>query len=601
MTAAAAAHDWTLAIDFGTSNTAAAHTNPVHGTVEAVSLAHDSTTMPSAVYIQDPSTILTGNAALDAAQADPVGYVASPKRVIPQGNFQVRGEDVPASAPVAAVIRAVIERASRAHEATPPARVVLTHPEAWSDKEIGTLLNAAQEAGIALSRIQTISEPVAAAHYYAASGAVDAGDTIAVFDFGGGTLDVAVLRAAEDGSFRVVAAEGDSALGGRSFDYALRRWVERQLEDEYPDLYEHVRTAPVAEQHQLDTSVRRAKELLSDASSATITVSGGGEQARLLITRAEFESLIEPQLERAAAVTREALEAAGVHEAQELKALYLTGGTTRVPLVQEVLKDLGPVSTLDDPKTVTAQGALVALAEPAEPAAPAAEEPVSEDPAQRSGTVAVRGPRNVDALPAPRRASRAKSVIAGLLIAGISGAGAWFVGGPGSSENPTPAVSVQGEGKVVDVDSVESLRELLPVAIQSELTSCGSGGSGRTGALTVRCQVNKSSPDMQYFKAPQGDWDTITLTFTMNENEARSQRAYIRDGRQTSGARQAAGPINDAAGNRIAVATIAPSSTDVQLEFAATDIPLTVTSRDFATPEQALEWVRDKGLIVDGA
>ena len=53
--------------------------------------------------------------------------------------------------------------------------------------------------------------------------------------------------------------------------------------------------------------------------------------------------------------------------------------------------------------------------------------------------------------------------------------------------------------------------------------------------------------------------------------------------------------------NRIAVATIAPSSTDVQLEFAATDIPLTVTSRDFATPEQALEWVRDKGLIVDGA
>lgn len=592
----AVAHTWTLAIDFGTSNTAAAHTNPVRGTIEAVSLAHDSTTMPSAVYIQDASTILTGDAALNAAQADPVGYVAWPKRFIPQGNVQVRGEDVPASAPVAAVIRAVIERASRAHEGTPPDRVVLTHPEAWSDTEIGTLLNAAQEAGIPLSRVQTISEPVAAAHYYAAGGAVDAGDTVAVFDFGGGTLDVAVLRAAEDGSFHVVAAEGDSALGGRSLDYALHRWVERQLEDEYPDLYEHVRAPQVAEQHQLDTSIRRAKELLSDASSATITVSGGGEQARLLITRAEFESLIEPQLERAAAVTREALEAAGVREAHDLKALYLTGGTTRVPLVQEMLKDLGPVSTLDDPKTVTAQGALAAFAPPAAPAAPAVDEP-----AEGGGAVAVRGPRNVDALPAPRRASRAKGVLAGLLIAGISGAGAWYVQGPGSSESPTPAVSVQGEGKVVNVDSVESLRELLPVAIQSELTSCGSGGSGRTGALTVRCQVNKSSPDMQYFKAPQGDWDTITLTFTMNENEARSQRAYIRDGRQAAGARQSAGPINDAAGNRIAVATIAPSSTDVQLEFAGTDIPLTVSSRDFATPERALEWVRDKGLIVEGA
>ena len=77
-------NDWILSIDFGTSNTAAAHTNPTRGGVEAVSLSHDRMTMTSSVYIETPDHVDTGDVALNKAEDNPDGFLASPKRVVPQ-------------------------------------------------------------------------------------------------------------------------------------------------------------------------------------------------------------------------------------------------------------------------------------------------------------------------------------------------------------------------------------------------------------------------------------------------------------------------------------------------------------------------------------
>lgn len=355
--------EWSLGVDFGTSNTAAAHTNQIKQVVEPVSLAHDRMTMSSSVYMDDPEEFLVGDVALDRAESNPGGLIRSPKRFIPQQVFQKNGYDIPSSSPVAAVLKTVVDRASKEHNGTRPSELVLTHPEEWSEREIQVLLDAAQQLGLNATKVTTISEPKAAATYYTRSKELKPGEKIAVFDFGGGTLDIAVLEVGENQQFSVVAAHGDNTIGGQSFDALIRRWVDRQLEESAPEMKERLRSeATISEKHALMDSIRRAKELLSETAQATIKVAVGSDVQNLQITRGEFEEIIAEMVSRAVEITRDTLKLAGINSSDDLAALYLTGGSSRVPYVQEQLKELGPLATLDDPKTVVAQGALTAVA-----------------------------------------------------------------------------------------------------------------------------------------------------------------------------------------------------------------------------------------------
>ncbi|MGW4482056.1 Hsp70 family protein [Rhodococcus triatomae] len=352
---------WILGIDFGTSNTAAAHTNATSGAVEAVQLSHNRTTMSSSVFVESPDHIDVGDVASNRAESNPAAFMPMPKRYIGQGVVTLNGYSIPTSVPVAAVLRSVLDRATAAHAGQPPSQLILTHPEAWSPREIQILLDAAISLGLAPGQITTVSEPRAAAHYYSRSTPLPVGAQIAVFDFGGGTLDIAVLEADPAGGFTVVSARGDNGIGGKNFDALLRRWVDDQLEATNPDLLDYLRSAaPVNVRQALDESIRTAKELLSETPSATITAAGGGFHETLQITRDEFEEIITPALDKAMALTRATLGAAGIGDPGRLTALYLTGGSSRIPVVHERLKDLGPIATLDDPKTVVVQGAVAA-------------------------------------------------------------------------------------------------------------------------------------------------------------------------------------------------------------------------------------------------
>lgn len=355
--------EWSLGVDFGTSNTAAAHTNQIKQVVEPVSLAHDRMTMSSSVYMDDPEEFLVGDVALDRAESNPGGLIRSPKRFIPQQVFQKNGYDIPSSSPVAAVLQSVVARACKEHNGTRPSELVLTHPEEWSEREIQVLLDAAEQLGLSATKVTTISEPKAAATYYTKSKELKPGEKIAVFDFGGGTLDIAVLEVGENQQFSVVAAHGDNTIGGQSFDALIRRWVDWQLEEIAPEMKERLRSeATISEKHALMDSIRRAKELLSETAQATIKVAVGPDVQNLQITRGEFEEAIADMVSRAVDITRDTLSLAGINSSDDLAALYLTGGSSRVPYVQEQLKELGPLATLDDPKTVVAQGALTAVA-----------------------------------------------------------------------------------------------------------------------------------------------------------------------------------------------------------------------------------------------
>lgn len=353
------AGSWNLAIDFGTSNSAAAHTSPAGGAIEAVALSHRSNLMPSAIYVDsDSKNVVSGDSALLAGRRDPSRLVLSPKRFIDHETIELEGDDVQAQLVFAALIGDIVDRAKSQHAGVDPDTVTLTHPERWSHNAVGNLVDAAERAGIPSSKLRMISEPRAAAIHYAAQQQVPAGQHVAVFDFGGGTLDIAVLRAEHNGDYRVVAAKGDNSLGGRTIDNLVYRWVIEQIDHDDPDLADSLRTAPTSVMNALQENIREAKEMLSDTSSATVTISSPSGERDVLITRDEFNKVISQPIQRAAEMTSAVLSEADVNSSDT--PIYLTGGSSRIPYVQDELGKVGRVMRLDDPKTVVCRGALVA-------------------------------------------------------------------------------------------------------------------------------------------------------------------------------------------------------------------------------------------------
>lgn len=348
---------WRLAIDFGTSNTAAAH-QTAGGEAVTIPLTHQGNLMPSSVFV-GPEGVTVGLAAQNRAGSRPAAYVPSPKRYVDTESVNVDGSAVPVAGLMAAVLDHVLGVAARHHDGSAPEQVVLTHPEAWSPAAVARLVEAARLANIPRDRLALVSEPRAAAHFYSHHHPVPPGARVAVFDYGGGTLDVAVLEAEQRG-FRVVSARGDNSLGGRNVDAAIRRWVDAQLEDDQPAVKEYLDTRASAGVVQaLEHSIRGAKEILSDTSSATITVSTPDGETNLLLTREEFERIIEQDVARAVDITVAALRDSGANPS-DATMLYLTGGSARIPHVQDRLGRITRVATLDDPKTVVARGALYA-------------------------------------------------------------------------------------------------------------------------------------------------------------------------------------------------------------------------------------------------
>ena len=605
-------NDWILSIDFGTSNTAAAHTNPTRGGVEAVSLSHDRMTMTSSVYIETPDHVDTGDVALNKAEDNPDGFLAAPKRVVPQQVFQINGYDVPASTPVAAILDSVVKRASREHNNQRPSELVLTHPEAWSDAEVKVLLDAAEKLGLNATTIRTVSEPKAAAQYYSTNSPLEPGDKIAVFDFGGGTLDVAALQVQPDGSFHIIAARGDNTLGGKSFDAFIRRWVDQQLEDDYPEHLEYLRRrAPLSDRHAVEDSIRRAKELLSEHPTATISVPGDGETIRLQLTRSEFEDIIRHPVQRAVELTRATLIDAGINTPTDLKALYLTGGSSRVPLVQEEIKALGPVATLDDPKMVVAQGAISAVgpivtglhttAAPTPQQQPAPQQqPRQQQPLTSPMSAAA---------PATKSKGKTIGIAVGALLAVVALVGALvMLIRPSSSEkpneDPTETATTETTGANAPTEeapaseapaqqSGEDVFNALPESLGKEVGTCNrrtSTFNSLTGTQ-ISCEVKFNGDNVQYFK-PTGPYDAPRITFAYNTEDGSREKALIEQGRYTD--KSDAEPVTT--DNAAAIAT-KDNDTSATLHYANAETGLVIESRDFASPEKAIEWLEHHNLL----
>jgi molecular chaperone HscA len=227
---------------------------------------------------------------------------------------------------------------------------VITVPAYFDDAQRQATKDAAQLAGIQVLRL--LNEPTAAAVAYGLEQDQQEQGTIAVFDLGGGTFDISILRM-EQGVFEVLATGGDSALGGDDFDHALAEWMRHQRQ--IPAQLD------LAQQRFLLRLARAGKELLSHKQTTQMSFSGwpgGADFADIELTREQMNLLLDPIIDKAIKATKRTLRDAKV-TIDEISRIVMVGGSTRSLRVQERVSELfqQPLLTDIDPDRVVALGA----------------------------------------------------------------------------------------------------------------------------------------------------------------------------------------------------------------------------------------------------
>lgn len=345
---------WTLGVDLGTTYTAAAVLRDGQGRM--VNLGQRAAAVPSVVFLREDDTILIGEAAVRRGVAEPDRVAREFKRRVGDpAPILLGGVPMSADALLARLLAWTVDVAS-AREGGPPDRIVVCHPANWGPYKLELLEQTCRRAG--LDRTEFLSEPEAAVTHYAAQERVEAGAVVAVYDLGGGTFDAALLRKAATGFEILGRPEGIERLGGIDFDEAVLAHTLHHLGDSVAGLEDD--PASRAAFARLRRECVEAKEALSADSETSIPVTLPGLDTEVRLTRGEFESAIRVPLLETIGVLRQALVSAGV-EAEELDAVLLVGGSSRIPMVAEMVgaELRRPVAVDADPKHAVALGAAL--------------------------------------------------------------------------------------------------------------------------------------------------------------------------------------------------------------------------------------------------
>lgn len=346
-----------IGIDLGTTNSVVA--TVIDG--KPVVLEEDGEgILPSVVAIDSNNKLITGTMARNQLAAFPDRTMASVKRHMGTMASIMLGDQSFTPPEISAMIlRRLRDRASRAL-GQPVSRAVITVPAFFDENQRQATREAGELAGLKVERI--INEPTAAALVYHA-GSVDR-KHILVYDFGGGTFDVSVVRM-EDGVVEVLSSKGDTKLGGDDLDMALMNHVAEDFEKQHQiDLRENAST-----KFRLLLACEKAKQSLSTEHTVTIAEEFIAEKdgtplnLNMQVTREDFESLIVDMIDRTIECLDRAIADSGV-TSHQIDDLVLVGGSTRVPLVQRRLRQefYREPSRAVDPDLAVALGAATQAA-----------------------------------------------------------------------------------------------------------------------------------------------------------------------------------------------------------------------------------------------
>jgi len=334
-----------LAIDYGTTNTVAVVSTA--GEQPRVVTVDGAPRMPSAVLSTVDGALVVGMDALRLGRSAADRLETRPKSRIDEGQLLLGSRTVD----VALAVRAVLERVCAEASGQAGAAVdeiVLTHPADWGAVRLGTLLRAAE--GLA-ARVSVAPEPVAA---LSAAG-IAPGRAMLVLDFGGGTCDAAVVRTGAVG-YSVLSCAGLPDLGGDDLDQRIVDHVRAARPGAVPEMSTSDGTLVARRRLTLRQDARAAKELLSRHSAAEVSVPGADA---VRIDRAEFDTLVAADLDRAAHLGVEVLARSGLDSA-DVTGVYLVGGSSRIPGLGELVgRRTGlAVTSAREPESCVAWGAL---------------------------------------------------------------------------------------------------------------------------------------------------------------------------------------------------------------------------------------------------
>jgi molecular chaperone HscA len=353
-----------VGIDLGTTHSLVASMR--NGFAECLPDAEGHVILPSAVRYLENDGRQIGRAALASQAEDPQNTLVSVKRFMGRGVADIANRDqlpyvfvdkpgmlaiqtrVGEKSPVEVSAEILATLRFRAEDTFNDDLygAVITVPAYFDDAQRQATKDAAQLAGINVLRL--INEPTAAAIAYGLDQASEG--VYAVYDLGGGTFDISVLRLTR-GVFEVLATGGDSALGGDDYDRALVDWVQAQT---------GCVIATPADKSNVLVAARACKEALSVADSATFEVALSSGALSHTVSRAEFEAATAALTQRTLSAVRKALRDAKLSK-DDIQGVVMVGGSTRMPQVQQAVADLlgcAPLNNLN-PDEVVALGAAI--------------------------------------------------------------------------------------------------------------------------------------------------------------------------------------------------------------------------------------------------
>ena len=362
--------DLIVGIDLGTTNSLVAFMRDGQA-VCVKNTDGKSALVPSVIHFVQEGNVIVGDAAKAELIADPANTIYSVKRLMGKSyrdvadyqgffGYKIIDDDKDALVKVrvnerfytpielsAHILRALKTRVESELGAT-VSKAVITVPAYFNDNQRQATRDAGKLAGLEVLRI--VNEPTAAALAYGIGLDPSQTEIIAVYDLGGGTFDISILRI-QEGIFEVLATNGDTFLGGDDFDRAISTFFSRQI---------NLDTQVFSDEKSLGQAIRLESERAKIALSASETYTGEIAGQTVQITRAEFEALIQPFVQRTIDCCQNALRDARCTPGQ-IHKVVMVGGSTRIPLVKnQVAAFFGqPVYDNLNPDEVVALGAAI--------------------------------------------------------------------------------------------------------------------------------------------------------------------------------------------------------------------------------------------------